>query len=90
MNIKFQPQDEKHPADKAIRTNVGEFRPGQSLSMQPWQEKEARRLIDNGDFVEVFDAPAPEDKAKAAPEVEEGEESREEQIAKPVRKRSGK
>jgi hypothetical protein len=73
VNIKFLPSDPKWPADRPVLTNVGEFRPGQILNMQPWQEKEAKRLIDNGDFAEAFDAPAAEE-AKPAPEVQEEKE----------------
>lgn len=69
MNIKFVPQDKNYPKDKPVLTNVGEFLPGQILSMQPYQEKEARRLIANGDFVESTDAPEAEKKATPAPEV---------------------
>jgi hypothetical protein len=73
VNIKFAPQDPKWPADRSVMTNVGEFRPGQVLSMQDFQEKEAKRLISNGDFVESPDAPAPENKATLAPELQEEE-----------------
>jgi hypothetical protein len=71
LNIKFVPQDPRWSADRAVMTNVGEFRPGQVLSMQEWQNTEAKRLIANGDFVEVFDAPSPENKATLAPELQE-------------------
>ena len=74
MNIKFVPQNKNHPADKSVLTNVGEFRPGQVLSMQPWQEAEAKRLIENGDFVEALDAPTPATEATPAPEVEDQRE----------------
>ncbi len=79
MNIKFVPQDKNHPADKSVLTNVGEFRPGQVLSMQPWQETEAKRLIENGDFVEALDAPTPATEATPAPEVAEQPELEPEQ-----------
>jgi hypothetical protein len=71
MNIKFLPQDKNFPADRTVLTNVGEFRPGQILSMADFQEKEAKRLIENGDFVESPDAPTPATAAKLAPELEE-------------------
>jgi hypothetical protein len=73
MNIKFLPQDQKWPAERTVTTNVGEFRPGQVLSMQEYQEKEARRLIENGDFVESPDAPTTATVATLAPELEEVE-----------------
>jgi len=82
MNIKFVPQDQNWPADKPVLTNVGEFRPGQVLSMQPYQEKEAKRLIENGDFEEAADAPTFEEKAIPAPEIQEEEEEAEESLAK--------
>jgi hypothetical protein len=73
VNIKFVPQDKKWPADRAVMTNVGEFKPGQILSMADYQEKEAKRLIENGDFVESPDAPPPDspEAAKPAPELQE-------------------
>lgn len=81
MNIKFIPKDkdgkpetypsDKWPEGKSILTNVGEYRPGQVLSMMPHQIKEAKRLIENGDFEEVADAPAFEEKGTPAPEVQE-------------------
>jgi hypothetical protein len=68
VNIKFVPKDQSWPADKVASTNVGDFKPGQVLSMQDWQESEAKRLISNGDFVESDPADAT---AVPAPEVEE-------------------
>jgi hypothetical protein len=71
VNIKFVPTDPKWPSTRAVMTNVGEFLPGQVLSMAEWQEKEAKRLIENGDFVESPDAPEPKNRATLAPELQE-------------------
>jgi hypothetical protein len=85
MNIQFWPldkngkEDKDWPAKKTVGTMVGEFRKGEVVTLQPHQEKEGRRLIENGDFREVQDAAAAP-AAKAAPEVVE-QDSIEEQVA---------
>jgi hypothetical protein len=54
MFIKFQPQDKKHPKDKAINTNVGSFLPEDiGGPFSDTSAAEAQRLVANGDFVEV-------------------------------------
>jgi len=53
------PQDTKYPSDKRVGTNIGEFLPGEVRTLTADQEKEGRRLIANGDFIEAPDAPAP-------------------------------
>lgn len=68
MNVKFLPQDPNHPPEKKIGTNIGEFAPGESCALTEQQEKEGRRLIENGDFVEVSDAPEPKAAEPKAPE----------------------
>lgn len=67
MNIKFAPQDKNHPRDKKVNTNIGEFLLGESRTLTEQQEKEGRRLIENGDFVEVSDAPEPPKAEEGAP-----------------------
>ncbi len=87
MNIKFLPQDPNWPDGKPVLTNVGEFRPGQILNMQPYQEKEAKRLIENGDFIEAMDAPPPGSKKRATPSPELLEAA-DEEGSSPVKKSS--
>lgn len=84
MNIQFWPldkngkEDKDWPAGKTVGTMVGEFRKGDVVTLQPFQEKEGRRLIENGDFREVQDAAAAP-AAKPAPEVAD-QETLEEQL----------
>lgn len=70
MNVKFLPQDPNHPPERKIGTNIGEFAPGESRTLTEQQEKEGRRLIENGDFVEVSDAPEPPKAEEGAPAPE--------------------
>lgn len=61
MRIKFEPQDKKHPPEKIVVTNIGEFKPGEERMLMPQEEEEGRRLIGNGDFVNPeADAPVAE------------------------------
>lgn len=66
MYIKYQP---KPPSERPAITNIGEFLPGIIRQVSPDQEKEARRLIDNGQFIEATldEAAAPTPEPAAAP-----------------------
>ena len=57
MNIKFKPQDQNHPPDRRNNTNIGEHLPGEVVGVSPDQEAEARRLVENGDYVETDEEP---------------------------------
>jgi hypothetical protein len=67
MNIQFKPQDENHPPDKRVNTNIGEFFPGEIRGVSPEQEDEANRLIENGDFVKSDGEPNTNELAEKMP-----------------------
>lgn len=69
MNIQYKPQDENHPPDQPAHTNIGSFLPGEIRGVGPDQEKEAARLIENGEFVASDAEPNADDVTKAMPKA---------------------
>lgn len=62
MKIKYAPQSEADQNNELpIQTNIGSFLVGQVVVVQPSQEAEAQRLVDNGDFEITADDTASDD-----------------------------
>jgi hypothetical protein len=71
MNIQYKPADPNARPDKRVITNIGEFLPNEVRGVGEEQEAEAKRLVENGEFVVSDEAPNSEKLADSMPKAME-------------------